>query len=36
MARTVASRFGYQPTDDPNVPTPIGAFSLDDKQEFIL
>lgn len=35
-ARIVEDRFGYRTTDDPSVPAPIGAYRLDDKQEFIL
>ncbi|QQR74166.1 MAG: 4Fe-4S dicluster domain-containing protein [Holophagales bacterium] len=36
LARVVAERFGYQAGDDPTVPAPIGAYRLDDPQEFIL
>jgi hypothetical protein len=32
----VERRFGYQVSDDPSVPAPIGAFKTDDSQEFIL
>lgn len=35
-AQIVARRFDYRPTDDPEAPTPIGAYRLDDPQEFIL
>jgi ferredoxin len=35
-AQVVQARFGYQASDDPNAPTPIGAFQTDDPQEFIL
>ena len=35
LARVVADRYGYRVTDDPSTPTPIGAFRLDDGQEFI-
>ena len=36
LARVVAERFDYRPGDDPSVPAPIGAFRVDDGQEFIL
>ena len=36
LARVVAERFDYRPTDDPSVAAPIGAFRKDDAQEFIL
>jgi ferredoxin len=36
IAMIVAGRFEYSVTDDPSVPAPIGAFSLSDRQEFIL
>ncbi len=36
VARHVERRFGYQASDDPSVPAPIGAFKTDDSQEFIL
>lgn len=36
VAQVVQARFGYRPTDDPSVPAPIGAYRLDDEQEFIL
>jgi ferredoxin len=36
IAAVVADRFDYRTTDDPAVPAPIGAFKLDDRQEFIL
>jgi ferredoxin len=36
VARHVERRFGYQVSDDPSVPAPIGAFKTDDSQEFIL
>lgn len=35
VARVVAERYGYRVTDDPSTPTPIGAYRLDDEQEFI-
>lgn len=35
-AQTVEQRYGYRATDDPAVPAPIGAYRLDDPQEFIL
>ena len=36
IAGIVADRFDYRATDDPSVPAPIGAFSMSDRQEFIL
>ena len=36
LAHVVAERFDYRACDDPAVPAPIGAFRLDDAQEFIL
>ncbi len=36
VARVVADRFGYQTSDDPAVPEPIGTYRLEDPQEFIL
>lgn len=36
IATIVEARFAHRPTDDPGVPSPIGAFRLDDEQEFIL
>jgi formate dehydrogenase subunit beta len=36
LAQVVEARFGYRSCDDPSVPAPIGAFRLDDAQEFIL
>ncbi|MBI5532429.1 MAG: 4Fe-4S binding protein [Deltaproteobacteria bacterium] len=36
MTQTVEERFGYRVSDDPTVPAPMGAYRLDDKQEFIL
>lgn len=36
LASAVEHRFSYRVTDDPAVPAPIGAFRLDDPQEFIL
>jgi ferredoxin len=36
VARTVEERFGHRPTDDPTVAAPIGAYRIDDAQEFIL
>jgi len=35
LAHVVAERFGYRAGDDPAVPAPVGAFRLDDAQEFI-
>ena len=35
MAMIAAARFGYRVCDDPAVPTPIGAYSKEDGQEFI-
>jgi formate dehydrogenase subunit beta len=35
VARVVADRYGYSVTDDPSKPAPIGAYRLDDPQEFI-
>ena len=35
-ALIVEERFKYRTTDDPEVAAPIGAYRLDDKQEFIL
>lgn len=32
----MARRFGHTPSDDPEAPAPIGAYRLDDPQEFIL
>jgi ferredoxin len=34
-ANIVAARYGYTVTDDPAKPAPIGAYRLDDEQEFI-
>jgi formate dehydrogenase subunit beta len=36
MHQVIEERFGYRAVDDPSVPCPIGAYRLDDKQEFIL
>lgn len=36
LARVVAGRFDFHASDDPAVPAPIGAYRLDDPQEFIL
>jgi len=36
VAQVVAERFNYRTTDDPAVPEPIGTYSLNDPQEFIL
>lgn len=36
LARVVAERFDHRPSDDPTLPAPIGAYRLDDAQEFIL
>jgi ferredoxin len=36
LAEVVAGRFAYRATDDPGIPAPIGAYKLDDAQEFIL
>jgi len=35
-AMIVESRYHFQSTDDPDIPAPIGAYRLDDEQEFIL
>jgi formate dehydrogenase (coenzyme F420) beta subunit len=35
VARIVADRYGYSVTDDPSKEAPIGAYRLDDEQEFI-
>lgn len=35
-AEIVHRRFDFAPSDDPESPTPIGAYRLDDPQEFIL
>ncbi|MBN1959951.1 MAG: 4Fe-4S dicluster domain-containing protein [Deltaproteobacteria bacterium] len=36
MAKVVKERFDYQVSSDPTVPTPIGTYNQEDKQEFIL
>jgi formate dehydrogenase (coenzyme F420) beta subunit len=36
LQQVVATRFAAAPSDDPAAPTPVGAFTLDDPQEFIL
>jgi formate dehydrogenase subunit beta len=36
VAHVVEERFQYKASDDPNKPAPIGAFRLDDEEEFIL
>jgi len=36
VAEIVARRFDYRAVDDPSVPAPIGTFTLNDSQEFIL
>ena len=36
VGQVVAQRFQHRATDDPGVPAPIGAYRLDDQQEFIL
>jgi ferredoxin len=36
LAQVAAEQFGHVPTDDPAVPSPVGAFRKDDPQEFIL
>jgi formate dehydrogenase (coenzyme F420) beta subunit len=36
LQQVAASRFGAVASDDPSAPAPIGAFKLDDPQEFIL
>jgi ferredoxin len=36
VAQVVLTRYGYRASDDPSIPTPIGAFRHDDQQEFIL
>jgi ferredoxin len=35
VAQVVEERFGHRPTDDPEVPCPVGTFKNDDSQEFI-
>jgi ferredoxin len=35
VAKTVLARYGYVVTEDPSKQAPIGAFRLDDGQEFI-
>jgi formate dehydrogenase subunit beta len=35
-AQIVSERYGYTVSDDPSQPAPIGAYKLDDGQEFIL
>lgn len=35
VAQVVEARFGYRPAEDPKQPGPIGAYRLDDEQEFI-
>jgi len=35
VARVVEERFGFRPTDDPEVPAPIGTYQKDDAEEFI-
>ncbi len=36
LAQVASEQFGHVPTDDPAVPSPVGAFKKDDPQEFIL
>lgn len=36
LQQAVAARFGVTASDDPSAPAPVGAFKLDDPQEFIL
>lgn len=36
LAQVALERFGYQASDDPAVPAPIGTWRSDDPQEFIL
>lgn len=36
LERSVAARFGTGASEDPAAPAPIGAFKMDDPQEFIL
>ena len=36
VARVVEQRWGYRASDDPAQPCPVGTFSTDDAQEFIL
>lgn len=36
LAEVAERRFSWRATDDPSVPSPIGAFRLDDPQEFIV
>jgi Na+-translocating ferredoxin:NAD+ oxidoreductase RnfC subunit len=35
VAKIVLARYGYVVTEDPSKQSPIGAFRLDDGQEFI-
>jgi ferredoxin len=35
LQQVVAERYNFKVSDDPGVPAPIGAFRLDDPQEFI-
>ena len=35
LQQVVEARFDYRVADDPDVPTPIGDYRLDDQQEFI-
>jgi formate dehydrogenase (coenzyme F420) beta subunit len=35
VAAVVEERFGYRPTDDPEVPAPVGTYQKDDAEEFI-
>lgn len=35
IAEVVAARYGYHVTDDPSQPAPVGAWRMDDPQEFI-
>ena len=36
IAQIVFKRYGFAPSDDPGQPAPIGAYRLDDAQEFII
>jgi len=35
LAAIVEDRFGYKPDDNPETPSPLGAYRQDDPQEFI-
>lgn len=36
ITQMLQERYGYQVSDNPDVPAPIGTYRLDDQQEFIL